>query len=118
MKKKFYSLVLLIVSLLTLCGCTKVVSSSSENVNATIVSTHHKGMWLQPVLAGKVTTFINHPEKNEVTVQYNDIVMTFNDKEFYNKCVGHDGEKVECILVTVKYDNDTEKSHLEIKNNG
>ena len=115
--KRIILLVLAGIFLLTLVGCAKVINTETITVDATVIETSHRGAWIQPVVAGKVTTFITHPEQNIVKIQYEDIVISVNDKELYNYYKDRNGETIECNLITKYFDNITTYSYLEVKEN-
>ena len=116
-KRKFITLLLLVSILITcLPGCAKVVKTETTVVEATVIDTHYRGMWLQPVICGKVTTFITHPAKHNVKLQYKDYETTVNNKDLYDQYKDNIGAIVECNLVTTYYDDGTSETKLEWEN--
>ena len=115
--KRIILLVLTGIFLLTLVGCAKVINTETITVDATVIETSHRGAWIQPVVAGKFRTFITHPEQNIVKIQYEDIVISVNDKELYNYYKDRNGETIKCNLITKYFDNNTTYTYLEVKEN-
>lgn len=92
MNKKILIFTSIITMMFLFIGCAKCISKEYENVEVNIVDEYYKPMWLQPVKSGKITTFITHPAKYRITVEYNNIEYTINDNATYNKYkdkVGH-----------------------------
>ena len=85
LKNKILTLLLLVVLVFNLIGCAKCINTEYENVEVTIVDKYHRAMWMQPVRAGKVTTFITHPAVWRITVEYNGVEYTVNGSDTYNK---------------------------------
>ncbi len=113
--KKIISFIIISMILLTLVGCARVTNTETTVVDGTVIDTVHKNAWSQPIKTGKVTTFIRHPEKNYVYIQYNDITISVNDSELYDYYKDHIGETIECNLITDYYDNGKTKTRLEVR---
>ena len=115
MKKIIITICLISLSLMIFTGCRKEVSRETIDIKATIVSTEHKAMWIQPIHSGKVTTFITHPERNEVELKYENVSQTINNKDLYTICKDNKGNLIDCKLITIHYDDDTNKAIISIK---
>ena len=109
---KKISLVMIICLSILLTGCAELISTEYESVEVNVVDTHHSGMWLQPVKAGKVTTFITHPATYKVTVEYNNVKYTIDDQSTYNRYKGKIGQVTVGALETRTYDDGTVKYNI------
>jgi hypothetical protein len=107
--KKILSIMMIICLVSSLVGCAKLVNTEYENVEVCVVDICHRGMWLQPVRAGKVTTFITHPDEYEVTVEYNGVSYTIDDEDTYNRYKGKIGQTAIGTLEIRTYDDGTVK---------
>lgn len=110
-------LVLLIVGItFSAVGCRKLVDTKYDSVEVTITDNYHRGMWLQPVRAGKVTTYITHPAVYHIMVEYNGVEYTISDYDIYDKYKDKMGQTTTGILETNIYDdNSVEYDIVEIK---
>lgn len=108
MKKLFVALLTLVL-IVTVCfvftGCAKVIDIQEERVEVKIVDSDHTGAWIQPIRAGKVTTYIHHSAKYEIMVEYNGNIYTVDNKDTYNKYKDSIGECIDAVLETQIYDN-------------
>lgn len=102
---KILVLLLLAVLACNLVGCAKCINTEYKNVEVTIVDEHHRAMWMQPVPAGKVTTYITHPAVWEITVEYDGAEYTLNDHSTYDKYENKIGQTVTGKLEIRTYDN-------------
>lgn len=98
-------LITVLIALLMLIGCAELVSEETKQVEVTITDAYHKGSWMQPVLAGKVTTFITHPAEYNIVVMHNNTSYTINDYDTYEKYKDCIGQTTTATLVTKTYDN-------------
>ena len=105
-------LILLIVTLM-FSGCAELVRSETMTVDAVVTDTYHRNAWMQPIRAGKVTTFVRHPAKNCVVVEYEEVTLTINDKDVYDQYKNNIGAIVQCELVMDYYDDGTCKRYLK-----
>ena len=110
-----FILILVGIILLTLVGCAKVTNTETTVVDGTVIGTQHISARMTPVKVGKVITFVRHPAKNYVDIQYNDITISVNDSELYDYYNDHIGETIECNLITDYYDNGKTKTRLEVR---
>lgn len=106
-KNRIFAVLLIAVLVFVLVGCAKCVSTEYENVEVTIVDKHHSAMWLQPMIVGKVTTFITHPAVWEITVEYNGVEYTIEDEDTYNKYEDKIGQTTIGELEIKTYDDGT-----------
>lgn len=107
--KKILSIVIIICLALSLAGCANLVNTEYENVEVCVVDICHRAMWLQPVRAGKVTTFITHPAEYEVTVEYNNVNYTIDDEDTYNRYKDKIGQTTTGTLEIRTYDDGSVK---------
>lgn len=115
---KIISLVVIICLVFLLVGCAKVVNTEYESVEVNIVDIHHRAMWLQPMKAGKVTTFITHPAVYEITVEYNNVEYTIDDQDAYNRYKDKLGQSTIGTLEIRTYDDGTVRYNItELKIN-
>lgn len=101
----------LVVIMICLCfvGCAKCIGTETSKEQVEIVDTYHKGAWIQPINAGKVSTFIHHPAVYQVIVFYNDVEYKVNGKETYDKYKNRLGETVGATIEKNSYDDGTVK---------
>ena len=89
-------LVLTLILCIFLTGCEKVVEEETINVTVTVVDKHHRNSFTTFYYIGKTMVPQVHPEEFEVTVEYEDIVQTFDDEALYNHV--SEGDKVKIFL--------------------
>ena len=107
-----FALLLLITLVFSLVGCAKCICTEYENVEVTIVDKYYRAMWIQPVRTGKVTTFITHPARYEITVEYNDIEYTISGSDTYDKYKDKIGQIIIGELEIKTYDDGTVKYNV------
>ena len=113
MERKFIiaitAAVLVILFVFVIGGCSRVESEEEVKVTAKVVEKNYRGAYTTyiPIKVGKVTTMSpqHHPERYEITVEYEDITETFDSEEWYN--LVEEGEEIEVILY-LGYDKDGE----------
>ena len=107
-------LVFLLFTLLifALVGCAKCISTEYESVEVVIVDKYHRGMWMQPIRAGKVTTFITYPAVWRITVEYNSVKYYVNGNDTYNKYKDKMGQTTIGELEIKTYDDGTVKYNI------
>lgn len=113
--KKIISITLIVAILLCLAGCTELVRTETQEVEATITDVHYNGAWTQIISTGKTTITILHPARYEIIFTYNNIILTVNDEEIYNRYKDKIGDPVVCILITEYYDNGSTYQTLKLK---
>lgn len=109
---RIFTLLLSVVLIFSLVGCAKLVSTEYENVEVTIVDEYHRGTWLQPMIVGKVTTFITHPAVWEIIVEYNGVEYTIDDEDTYNKYEDKIGQTTIGELEIKTYDDGTVRNNI------
>lgn len=102
-------LILSVFILLLLTGCASVISIEYENVEVVVVDTEHTAMWLQPVKCGDMTTFITHPARYKITVEYNGVKYTLDDEDTYKKYKNKIGQTVNGTMEVKTFDDGTVK---------
>ena len=110
--KKILSIMLIGCLVFSLVGCANLVNTEYQDVEVIIVDIEHSAMWLQPVRAGKVTTFITHPAKHEVIVEYNNVKYTIDDENTYNRYKDKIGQTTVGTLEIRTYDDGTIKCDI------
>lgn len=108
-------IVLIAIILLCFVGCTELINTETQEVDATVTDIYHQAMWLQPIKCGKITTYITHPAQYKVTFVYEDITLTVDDKELYDRYKDKIGTTVKCDLITEYYDDNSVRQKLELK---
>lgn len=104
-KKVLVFLLITIIAAFGLSGCAKCIGTEYENVEVTIVDEYYHGKWMQPV----VTTFITHPAKYQITVEYNSVEYTIDDCNTYEKYKNKVGQTTNGTLEINKYDDGSVK---------
>ena len=85
MKKTILMFMLIATTIFSLVGCAECINTEYENVEVNIIDEYYRAMWLQPVIAGKVTTIITHPAQYNITVEYKGVEYTISDSDTYNR---------------------------------
>lgn len=108
--KKIISMSLVII-MISLCfvGCAKCIGTETNVEQVEVIDTYHRSAWIQPVVSGKVRTFIHHPAVYQVIVSYNDVEYRVNGKETYDKYKDRVGEIVNATIEKNSYDDGTVK---------
>lgn len=109
--KKYLTIMLLSLTLL-LTGCAELVSTETREVDVIVIDSYHRNMWLQPIHAGKVTTWVTHPEINRITVLYNDIQYNIEGSDIYDQFKDDIGETVTGVLEIRTYDDGSTQSDI------
>jgi uncharacterized protein YccT (UPF0319 family) len=115
MKKLLFLLLTFALLLLSFTSCAKLVSTETQEVEATVVDTYHRGAFTQMMNTGNVTVPITYPAKHEVYFKYEDVTLTINDEVFYYSYKDKIGSKVKCNLIIKHYDDGSNSRTLEIK---
>ena len=89
-------LVLTLILCIFLTGCEKVVEEETVKIVATVVEKNHKKTFITFYTVGKTTVPQVHPEEFEVTLEYEDVIQTFDDEALYNRV--SEGDKVRIFL--------------------
>ena len=113
--KKILCILLSVVLMFSLVGCAEIIDTKTEVVEATITDVDRDPMWIQPIKAGKVTTFITHPADYDICLKYNDIEewldVSSEEYDMYEDLVG---TTIKVNLVTDYYDDNTTKRYLAL----
>ena len=109
---KKISLVMIMCLIISLTGCAKVINTEYKNVEVHIVDKYYRGMWMQPVRSGKITTFVTHPAVYNITVEYNNAEYTINDSNIYDRYKDKIGHTTVGTLETRTYDDGTVKYNI------
>lgn len=88
-----------------LTGCAKCINTEYENVEVNIVDEYHRGMYVTPISAGKVTTMVTHPAVYKITVEYNGVKYTISGSDTYNKYKDMVGQTTTGTLEIKTYDD-------------
>lgn len=113
--KKVFLLFLLILTF-CLCGCAKVVSTETKEVEVVIVDEYHRGMYMTPIRTGKVTTMITHPAVYRITVEYNGVEYDISGRDTYDKYKDMVGQNTIAVLEIRTYDNgEIKEKIIELK---
>lgn len=107
LKNRMFALLLLVMLIFSLVGCAKCISTEYESVEVVIVDKYRRGMWMQPIRAGKVTTHIVHPAIWRITVEYNGGEYTVSGQDTYDKYEDKIGQNTIGKLEIKTYDNGT-----------
>ena len=108
MKHLITTLIILLIlgfSLFGLVGCAKLVNTTHQNVEVTIVDEYHRGTYIMPMQVGKTTIMQTYPAIYEITVEYNGIQYTIDSSDTYDKYKDKIGETTIGILETRIYDD-------------
>lgn len=108
-KNRMLILLLLVLLIFSLVGCAKCISTEYESVEVVIVDKYHRAMWIQPIRAGNVTTFITHPAVWRITVEYNGVKYYVNGNDTYHKYEDKIGQTTIGELEIKTYDDGTIK---------
>ena len=113
--KRILIVTLLITTLLCLSGCTELICTETQKVEATIIDVYYSGAWTQTIFTGKTIIIIPHPARYEITFTYNNVALTVDDEEIYNRYKDKIGDTAECILITEYYDSGSTYQTLKLK---
>lgn len=118
MKKKLLTFTVLLMTALilvtSLISCAKVEKTVIEPVEATIVDVYHRGTYATTIMAGKTPVVVTHPATWKVTLRYEDIETTINNKDLYNACKDNIGCTITVNLVTDTYTDGEIKRSIKL----
>lgn len=84
----FSMVVLIVIMLLITSEAVKTTTLKSIEVNAIVTDMHYEEPYITTasILVGTISTVgkVSHPEKYHVTLTYNNITKTFDNKDLYN----------------------------------
>lgn len=115
MKKMIRTLmvfVMVLVLAFTVIGCAKVTETKDEDVIVTVIDEYYRGRRVQPVRAGKVTTYVTHPAQYKIYVTYDGVEYCLDDAKIYNEYSNKIGTEATAILRTTYYDNGKVKKDI------
>ena len=81
---KRFILLVVIIMCIALTGCQTIEKEEKIDVNATVTDMQYRSSYVTflPIYNGKTTTLIpqTHPARYLVTISYEDVSETFNDR--------------------------------------
>jgi hypothetical protein len=92
-----------------LSGCAKLLSEEYSTVSVIVVDEHYTPVRIVPVVAGKVRTFVTHPARYLIDVEYNGIEYSISGRDTYSRYKDRIGETTNAQLRTRTYDDETVK---------
>ena len=107
MKKYLLLLSILMITVFTLTGCAKCISTEYENVSVNIVDIYHRGAYSTPMRVGKVTTMRYHPAIYRTYVEYDGVEYSISGSNTYNKYKTQIGQTTTGVLEIRTYNDDT-----------
>jgi len=115
MKKKLLTIAILLITAIVvitgLVSCAEIEKTVIEPVEATITDVYHRGAYTTTSMAGKTPIIISHAAQWKVTLKYEDVETTIDDKGLYNACKDHIGCTIRVNLRTDTYtDGEIERS--------
>ena len=113
--KKIISVLLITVMLLYLVSCAELISTETQEVEATVTDVDYKSAWTSMIMSGKVMIPVTHPAKYKVTITYQNATLTVDDEELYDYYKDNIGATVKCDLITEYYDDGTVRQTLKLK---
>lgn len=111
--KRITSILLIAAILLCFFGCAELVKTETQEVDAIVTDVYYKKQWTQMIYTGKTIMPIVHRAQYRVTLTYENVTLTVDDKEFYDTYKDNIGATVKCILITESYDDGS--IHRELK---
>lgn len=109
LKDRILILLLLLFLIFNFIGCAKCISTEYESVEVTIMDKYHRGSYMTPVRAGKVTTFVTHPAVWRIIVDYNGVNYSISGRETYDKYKDKIGQIIIGEVMIKTYDDGTVK---------
>ena len=112
LKKKILAWLPAIVFIFSLSGCVKCISTEYKDVEVVVVNEYYRGSYITPTHIGKVTTFVTHPAVYEITVEYNGVEYTIDERGTYDKYKNKIGQTTIGKLEIRSYDDDSVKYNI------
>ncbi len=109
LSNRILAILLVIVLIFSFVGCAKCISTEYESVEVAVVDKYHRPMYITPIRAGKVTTFVTHPAVWHITVEYDGIEYAISGSDTYNKYKDKIGQTTTGELEIRTYDDGTVK---------
>lgn len=99
--------------LLLLVSCEKPIYELAYEDYGIIVDKYYRAMWLQPVITGKTTTFINHPEISKICIEYKGNRIWIEDDNVYDEYKDKINEEVKINVIEREYKGGKVKYNIE-----
>ena len=106
MFKKILSAVIIVLIFIS-SGCAKCIKTEYEEVEVVIVDEYYKSAWVQPISTGKGVMIMSHPARYEITVVYNGVEYTLDNRDTYAKYKDKVGQTASATLQIKIFDNNT-----------
>lgn len=104
---KRFILLVVIIMCVALTGCQIIEKEEKIDVNATVTDMQYRSSYvtMMPIYTGKTTTLIpqTHPARYLVTISYEDVSETFNNRNLYENV--KEGDTIQMVLYK-GYDKD------------
>ena len=104
---KWFILLVVIIMCVALTCCQAIEKEEKIDVNATVTDIQYRSSYvtMMPIFNGKTTTLIpqTHPARYLVTISYEDVSETFNDRNLYENV--KEGDTIQMVLYK-GYDKD------------
>lgn len=104
---KRFILLVVIIMCVALTGCQTVEKEEKIDVNATVTDMQYRSSYVTmvPIKSGKIRTFVpqTHPARYLVTISYEDVSKTFNNRDLYENV--KEGDTIQMVLYR-GYDKD------------
>ena len=105
-KTKIKIICLLLLSLIFfIVGCATLIKTETVDVEAVVVDSWYQIGYSVPVRVGNTTTYVRHPAKYIVVVEYEDLDLTINNEELYQQYKNRIGDTITCTMVIQYYDD-------------
>lgn len=106
----------MMIVLFTGCADAECISTEYEDVTVKIVDSYHRNSYTTFVPSGKTMIPVHQSEVNQITVEYDNIEFTINDKYVYETYHTKLGEDATAVLQITKYDNgDVKREIISLK---
>ena len=112
LRNRIIAVLLLVAIIFSTVGCAKCVGVEYESVEVTVVDEYHRGVFLTPIITGKVTTFVTHPAVYRITVEYDGAEYTVNGSDTYYDYKDKIGQIVIGELEIATYDDGSVKYNI------
>ena len=103
--KKIIVFLFVVVLSFNMIGCAKIISTKEFTTNVEIVDIDYKAMYMQPIKAGSVTTYVTHPAKYYTYIKYGEEELKINNSKYYQYAKNHIGEIISATLKETEYDD-------------
>ena len=110
--KRIVAIIAAISCMFVLCGCAKLIAEEYSTVSVLVVDSHYTPARIMPVTAGKVRTFVTHPARYYICVEYDGIEYSISGSDTYSRFKDKIGETANAQLRTRTYDDGTIKRDI------